>query len=62
MFDLRAGSWRTGAAGGACGGGTGCCSWLAGGALLGGRGTAGEGLDFTSRAVLVFSLIIFRTD
>jgi hypothetical protein len=56
MFDLRAGSCLIAATGaGWGGGGGGYASWLGGGALIGGRGWAGEGLDFISRGTPTFS-------
>lgn len=64
MFDLRlTGSGCRGGAveGSEDGGGALYCSWLAGGALIGARGRAGEGLDLISRLPLVLSPRRLRT-
>lgn len=55
MFNFRAGSGR-GGAGGACVGGAGYCSWVAGGALNGARGMLGAGLG-----IVLLSFTILRT-
>lgn len=57
MFDFRTGSCLTAATGAGCeGGGAGYASGPVGGALIGGRGNAGEGLDFISRGAPELSL------